>query len=93
MTEKKTAAQAEAEGVEMASVQWRDLTLAFPADPEEWDIEVTEAFEDGKVVTAVRGLLGPSQWAAVKALHPKNKDLSGLYDALAQAMGMTSAGE
>ncbi|WP_431870801.1 hypothetical protein [Nocardiopsis eucommiae] len=59
------------------------------------DIDVIEAFEDGKVVTAVRSLLGMQQWATVKAMTPKPTmaDLEDIADKIAKVYGMGSAGE
>lgn len=59
------------------------------------DIDVIEAFEDGKVVTAVRSLLGVEQWAKVKAMTPKPTmgDLEDIADKIAKVYGMGSTGE
>lgn len=57
-------------------------------DAEGWDVEVLEAFEDGKVVTAVRALLGPEQWATFKAGKPTVAELNGLFEVAAEALGL-----
>lgn len=57
--------------------------------PDEWDIEVAEAYEDGKVVTALRHILGDEQWRLYKERErPKSKDLQAFLDSMFQQTGM-----
>jgi hypothetical protein len=89
---KKTAAQREAEGIETTDVEFDGEVYTIPADPLDWDVEVTEAFEQGKVVTAVRGMLGPKQWRTVAAKGYTNRQFSKLFDLIARAGGFKNAG-
>jgi hypothetical protein len=54
----------------------------------EWDLEVLEAVEDDKIVSIVRALLGPDQWAKFKAKPRKVTDLNELFQAIAKAVGL-----
>lgn len=53
-----------------------------------WDVEVLEAFEDGKIVTAVRALLGADQWARFKATKPTVGELNAFFEVAAEALGL-----
>jgi hypothetical protein len=76
------------------NVEWRGLTLALPSTIEDCDLEVLEAFEDGKAATFVRSLLGPAQWAQVRATGPmKVRDLAEIGELIAKALGFASPGE
>lgn len=61
-------------------VEFRGLELKIDKDPNEWDLEVMEAYEDGKLIPAIRGLLGDVQWAKIKRLKLKMKDLGELVE-------------
>lgn len=74
-------------------VEWRGQTLVLPSTIEDCDIEVLEAFENGKAVGFCRALLGDAQWARLRATGLKVRDLNELGDAIAKALGFTGAGE
>lgn len=50
-------------------------------------IDALEDFDDAKYIRAVRAILGPEQWAAYKARHPKIVDLDRFMGALLAAAG------
>lgn len=54
----------------------------------DWDLEVLEAVEDDKIVTIVRALMGPDQWAQFKSKPRKVTDLNALFEAIAKAVGL-----
>lgn len=85
---KKSAAQIEAEGVKTVDVQWRGHTFTVPAEAEDWPVEVTLAFEEGKAASGVRGMLGTEQWAELMKTNPRNKDLGDLFTAIAKDLGL-----
>ncbi|PPJ31912.1 hypothetical protein C5E45_33005 [Nocardia nova] len=89
---KKTAAQREAEGIETAEVEFDDVIYSIPVDPVDWPLDATEAFEQGKAITAIRGLLGEKQWRVVRSKGYRNKDFNELFNLLAKAGGFSSAG-
>lgn len=70
------------------------LTFTFDGEkyvittPKKWDIEVTEAFEDGKAVSAARTILGPEQWSRFKSKPRNTEDLGALYDAMTPVLGI-----
>lgn len=53
----------------------------------DWSLDALEAFEDGKMITFLRELLGPEQWATFKAKPRKSADVEGLANALMGASG------
>lgn len=74
-------------------IEWDGHTYTVLKDTDEWPVDITEAFEDGRASTAIRGLLGPAQWKAFKATKPTNRDLGQLFQEIAQAYGFESSGE
>ncbi len=45
----------------------------------EWDVEALEAFEDQKIITCVRMILGDEQWKRFKSKPRNMGDLNGLF--------------
>lgn len=88
----KSAAQIEAEGIKTLDIEWREFTFTIAATAEDWEVETTLAFEEGKAATGVRLILGADQWAQLMKSKPKNRDLSELFDAIAQANGLRDSG-
>lgn len=89
----KTAAQIEAEGGEKVEIHWRDKTFEILLDTDDWDVEHTIAFEEGKTLVGIRGVLGPNQFGQFLADKPKNRDARELFDKIAKAAGLGNAGE
>lgn len=88
----KSKAQQESEGEEYVDIDWNDLQFEVLADPDDWPVSATIAFEEGKAATAVRLLLGPEQWAEFQATNPKNKDLGSLFQTIASDLGLGDQG-
>jgi hypothetical protein len=53
----------------------------------DWDIEISEAAEQGAIAQATRALLGAEQWKAFRAKHGKMGDLIDLYGKIQSVMG------
>lgn len=85
--------EAEAVGELTVDVEFRGTTYTIDAATDDWDVETTLAFEEGKGVSALRGLLGADQFAAFLATKPKNRDANALGDLIAQKLGFKNAGE
>lgn len=54
----------------------------------EWELDVLEAFEDGRFIAFLRKVLGPEQYAAYKKRHPKVADLEPFVVAVQKALGI-----
>lgn len=52
------------------------------------DLEVLEAFEDDKVIKAVRLILGPVQWGKFKLKKRTDEDFQGICEAMFDAKGV-----
>lgn len=64
-------------------------SLVVEADTALWPLEVFEAFEDGRVLAALRALLGEEQWATYKAAAPRTVgDLNILAEKISEAVGL-----
>jgi len=55
----------------------------------EWSYEVLEAFEDGRLSSFLRGVLGDEQHEKFKATKPRVKDLEGFVLGLQGALGIS----
>lgn len=53
----------------------------------EWDLDALEAWEEGKVATLVRALLGPEQYATFRSVPRTVGDLSRFAETLQDAVG------
>lgn len=82
----------EATGILTVTIHHDGMELTIPADPEDWPIQATLAFEDGKILNAIRALLSPREFNKVLAKNYRNKDFGRLYERLAKAGGFDSAG-
>lgn len=94
-----TAPQAEAEGVEKLPITWEGFDMEIVAAAEDWDADTLEAFEIGKPIQAVRGLIGSQTYDGLKAhfraKHDRPirvKDVAELMDVIAKAAGFEAAG-
>lgn len=56
--------------------------------PREPDLDILEALEDEKPVTAVRALLGRNQYAEFRKNHSSVEDLGKLFEAYGEAAGL-----
>jgi hypothetical protein len=86
------ARKSEAAG-EKATIEWREHTFEVDREFDDWSLALVEALEEGQFVAIVREALGPDQWAVVRAEAVKVRDLNGLADDIAVALGFKSAGE
>lgn len=82
----------EALGIMVVPVFHDGMRLEIPADPEDWPITATRAFENNRIVTAIEGLLSPEDFQKVMKKKYRNKDFGKLYDALAKAGGFSNSG-
>lgn len=62
-----------------------DYLLAPSAD---WDYEALEAYEQGKIATFLRMILGEAQHDAFKATKPKVSDVNAFSLAIQKALGI-----
>lgn len=53
-----------------------------------WDLDVLEAYEDGRVLACVRALLGDEAWKRYRAKPRTVGDLTDLFEALQGALGL-----
>lgn len=67
--------------VEVRNVEFDGESFSFSADLLD-DVEVMEAWEDGKHTTLLRHLLGPDQWAKFKKKKRPVVDIYNLLNAI-----------
>lgn len=53
------------------------------------DLDVLEAFEEGRVLAGMKAILGPTQWATFRATGATADDLNGLVEAIQGALGIS----
>ncbi len=62
-----------------------DYLLVTSSD---WDYEALEAYEQGKIATFLRIILGEAQHNAFKATKPKVSDVNSFSQAIQKALGI-----
>lgn len=86
MATRKTAAAAEALAETIPfTFEGNDYEL-LPSS--EWDLEVLEAAEDGRVIALLRGLLVGDGYDRLKATKPKAKQLEAFVAEAMEALGV-----
>ncbi|WP_405061897.1 hypothetical protein OG474_09650 [Kribbella sp. NBC_01505] len=81
------AAKAEATDAPV-TFPYGDKTYTVPPSIK-WPVSALMAFEDEKIATFCRALLGPVQWTAFMSTDPDVQDISGLMEALGEASGIS----
>ncbi len=87
MTTKTNTAKTEALG-ESLSFDFDGDTYAVPP-AREWDLDVLEAYEDGRIAATCRALLGPAQWETFRSKPRKVADLEALFLEVQKALGVS----
>lgn len=95
------AAQREAEGsTAPVTINWEGIDVELPAAVDDWDIDALDAMETGKLVAALRGLLGSKRYGQLRAEFEaktgrkmKVGDLDPLFREIARVYGFTALGE
>lgn len=98
--ETPSALRREAEGVEYLGVEFRGKPYWIPADQLDWSAETILAFEDGKAMSALRGLLihpdedGNGDFDQLMAQEPKPtiRDMRELFELVGKVGGFESSG-
>ncbi len=94
----KSAAQAEAEGVDTVTVLWEGLSLEVPARPEDWPYWTVMQHIHTNLPVAVCNLLGPRQASRIHARYPgltardAARLFGELFEEIAKAVGFGGAG-
>lgn len=74
-------------------VEWNDRKWIVPT-PDAWDVEASEAAENGKAITFLKMLLGRKQWAKFLAGDRRGtKDAGELMGLIMEAIGERDTGE
>lgn len=79
-------------GIDVVTIEHDGMELTLPADPEDWPIDATYAFEQGKIISAVRAILSAEDFAKIIRKRYRNKEFGKLYEALAKAGGFETGG-
>lgn len=82
----ESAAAAEARG-DLVSFTARGITFSIDTAAN-WDYEALEAFENGRIATFLRMILGEEQHAAFRATKPKVHEVNDFVAELQKALGI-----
>lgn len=78
---------AKAEALSAAvSLTYDGETYSIPP-ASEWDLDVLEHFEEGRVLALVKALLGPDGWARFRSKPRTVADLTDLMESVQEALG------
>lgn len=85
----ETARKAEATGAP-ATFEFRGESFEVPTEYNDYPLSFIEAAAEGQTLAIqVRELLGPDQWARIRAMCLKGRDLNDLSDAMTAAAGLS----
>ena len=87
MTDTKPAIAHEALN-EPVSVDFGGTAYSVPATAQ-WDYDILEAFEEGRVAGFLKALLGPVQHGTFKATRPKLSEVNEFMLAIQRALGIS----
>lgn len=88
------ASKAEAQGIEMATVTWRDLTpFEIPRYRMDWPFEAVVAAEEQRFPAMLAAILPPATRAEFASMGATQRDAYSLLDAIGDELGFTSPGE
>lgn len=62
----------------LASIEFEGANYTIPA-ADEWPVDALIAYEDGKIATLLRELLGTEQWGRFTKTPRKVSDLTALF--------------
>lgn len=57
------------------------------APAEEWDLDVLEAIDEGRMTTALKSLIGDEQYATFRVTNRKVKDLGAFFETAGKVVG------
>lgn len=84
------ARKAEANGLP-ATFEFRGESFEMPLEYEDYPLSYIEAASEAKpLAIQARELLGPEQWARVRAMDLKGRDVTELFDVMQTAAGLSS---
>lgn len=70
------------------TVTWKGKTYKVKPSTQ-WDIEVLEAMEDGKMTKILQGVLEGDGYARLRATRPLVSELGDLFDKIQKALGVS----
>ncbi|WP_336819855.1 hypothetical protein [Gordonia sp. MMO-8] len=94
---RRSALAREADGIELVGVEYDGEVYWLPTDPQDWPVKALKAFEDGKAITALSGLLvadenGKGGWKTLDGKNYRMRQLEELFNKVAAAGGFQTAG-
>lgn len=81
------SAQADAATSKPFDVDFDGHTYTIPAS-EDWDLDVLDYWEQGKVVAMLRALLGPEDWKEFRSKPRSVKHASDFFSEIQKAGGL-----
>lgn len=87
------ARQREGEDAALVSVEQNGVPIQVPADQGQWPLAAMEYLITGRTFAGVRLLVGEEQWSALIASGAKVRDAHEVFDKIAAALGLESAGK
>ena len=89
MSDNETNLRNEANG-STATFEWKGESFTVPLEYDDYPLDFIEAVADGRSgPVQMRALLGPEQWATVRGMNPKGRDLNELQEVIQGATGLS----
>jgi hypothetical protein len=74
-------------------IDFEGIEFTIPSDAAKLPVKAVEAWEEDRLVTFVKALLGPEAWAKFTARDPDMEEFGRLANAIGESYGFESAGE
>lgn len=87
-TTARDAAMAEAKDDNIITFDFEQRVYTIDKNKFTDDIDILEAFEDGKIITPIKLMLGDQQWLRFKSTKPNGEKLEAFANALLTAVGV-----
>jgi hypothetical protein len=75
------------------TIEHDGIAYTVPSEVKQLPVEAIEAWEDDKVISFVRSLVGSETWAKFKATNPTLEDFENLAVKIGGVYGFETAGE
>lgn len=76
----------------LQSVTIKGTEFKFSADPMEWGVETLEKLEEGKLASAIAGILGLAQYKAFQRLGVTTREAVAILDEISSSAGAENSG-
>lgn len=76
----------------LQTVKVKNVEFEFSPDPMDWGVETLEKLDEGKLASALAGILGPTQYKAFQRLNVSTRDAIEVLNDISAQAGVEDSG-